>query len=705
MRLVELRDRPAPRPATRVRQSPARAVLLRVFGWPAFVLGLVLLVVAQGGAGSGPYPALRPVLCGVGGVALLALGRRAVVRGRRHAVEVLPSLDGLSGDVVLFLRSFVDDEGFAAQQRGRHVLDLWGTTRTEEEQLAAALAPFGRMVALGRPGDVLPPAGAPRHFSADEAWRDQVLAGLERARLVLLAAGPGPSLRWEAERVVAGVPADRVVVVVCRDAAQYESFRESTGDVFPKGLPEFRPRTSPVPAGAHAYTRAAVWFEPDWTPRLRHLDGRDAPGSVRNWVASVFSRSLVEVYERAGVRRPGRWADTVRRRTRPRWWPRRHRPAAPVAAPVAVPPVRIGGGRWRADRVRTGGVDFVVRVDDGQRRHVVEYRPATTGQPVVLVDGHRTGHAFRLGRDGPPARLVVGDDVQLWVDGTPVYALSRAAARSDTFLEHRATAIRDALLELPASLPGPFPVTLRVAPDLRLRDAEVGGDPVIAVLDSRSDFGDARVWFTDRAAHVRYRGGLAVLAYPDLAATTVTADFATLRAGSAELDFPGHAERTAQVLNAVKAAVVAQDSGFGPPPAAHPFARAGGLRAGRVGAAWRVARRQLWTRMWGLMAGLGAVVGLAAAFDLDLGRAAWPEQVAVRVAAVPAGFAAGLAFSAVVVLLTGAGYGAVCVVVRLAAVPGRVLTRRRRDRRARRRTPAGTSPAPSAGRGGSAARR
>ncbi|MFJ6675046.1 hypothetical protein ACIQMJ_28420 [Actinosynnema sp. NPDC091369] len=703
--MVEVRDQPAPRPATRVRQSPARALLLRLFGWPAFALGLVLLVVAQGGAGSGPYPALRPVLCGVGGVALLAFGRRAVVRGRRHAVAVLPSLDGLSGDVVLFLRSFVDDEGFAAQQRGEHVMDLWGTTRTEEEQLAAALAPFGRMVALGRPGDELPPAGAPRHFSADEAWRDQVLAGLDRARLVLLAAGPGPSLRWEAEQVVAGVPADRVVVLVCRDAAQYRSFRESTGDVFPKGLPEYRPRTSPVPAGAHAYTRAAVWFEPDWTPRLRHLDGRDAPGSVRIWVASVFSRSLAEVYDRAGVRRPGRWAETARRWTRSLWSPRSRRPAAPTVEPVAVPPVRIGAGRWRADRVRTGGVDFVLRVEDGERRHVVEYRPSAVGKPVVLVDGARTGPAFRLGRDGPPARFVVGDDVQLWVDGTPVYALTRAAALSDTFLEHRATAIRDALLDLPAALPGPFPVTLRVAPDLRPRDAEVGADPVIAVLDSRSDFGDARVWFTDRAAHVRYRRAHAVLAYPDLAAATVTADFATLRVGSAELDFPGHAEHAARVLTAVRAAVLAQDTGFGPPPAAHPYVGAGALRAGRVGAAWRVARWLLWTRMWGLMAGLGTLVGLAAAFDLDLGRAAWPEQVAVRVAAVPAGFAAGLAFSALVVLITGSVYGAVGVAVRLTALPGRHLIRRRRARRARRRTPPGTSPAPSAAGGGSAARR
>jgi hypothetical protein len=329
---------------------------------------------------------------------------------------------------------------------------------------------------------------------------------------------------------------------------------------------------------------------------------------------------------------------------------------------------------------------------------VVEHRPSGAGD-----------REFRLGRGGPPARLVVGDDVQLWVGGAPVYALGHAPAGSDAFLEHRATAIRDALLGLPASLPGPFPVTLRVAPDLPLRDAEVGSgtdaDPVIGVLRSRSDFGDARVWFTDRAAHLRYRGRHAVLPYPDLAAATVTADYATLRVGPAALDFPGHAERVAEVLDVVKAVVVAQDSGFAPPPAVHPFVRAGASAAGRVGASWRMTRRQLWTRMWGLMAGLGTLVGIGAAFELDLGDAAWPEQVAVRLAAVPAGFAGGLAFTAVVVLITGGVYFAAHCGVRLADLPRRRLVRRRRVRRALRRTPPGTSAAPSAARGGSAARR
>ncbi|MBW4718157.1 hypothetical protein [Saccharothrix obliqua] len=689
-----MEDRPS-RPATRVRQSPARARLLRLVGWPAFVLGLVLLLVGHGGASSGPYPLLRPILCTAGGVVLLAFGRRAVLRGRRHAAEVLRSLDALPADreVVLFLRSFVDDEGFSAQQRGEQLLDYWGTTRTEEEQLAAALAPFGRVVALGQPGDVLPPAGAARHFSSDDRWREQVLAGLDRAGLVLLAAGPGDGLRWEVDQVVARIAPERVVLVVCRDAAQYESFRASTGDRFPRGLPEYRPRTPTLPAAAHAYTRAAVWFDADWTPHLRHLDG---PGSARNWVASVFSRALTEVYERAGVRQPRRW--------------RRVRPAVPVTPgdKPAVPPVRIARGRWRAERVRTGGVDFVVRVGDGVEEHVVEYRPSRKGKTAVLVDGKRVGHEFRLGPRGPVARLVTGDDVQLRVDGAPVYALTRAAAGSDTFLEHRATAIRDALLALPRALPGPFPATLRVAPELPRRHGEVvagATDPVIAVLDTRSDFGDARTWCTDRAVHIRYRGGVVVLPHADLASATVTADYATLHVGPAALDFPGHAEHVARVLDAVRAAVLAQDSGFDPPPAVHPFVRAGALRAERVEARRKSARWRLRTTLWSPMAGFGVFAGLLAAVGIELGDAGWVEQVAVRVAAVPAGFLAGMAFAAIVVLLVDAVFLAVRVAGRVAAAPRLRLIRRRRPPATGNRRTAGRTPAPTAGRGGTAVRR
>ena len=58
---------------------------------------------------------------------------------------------------VLYLRSFADD-GCAARRYG---------ALTEEEQLAKALAWVGPLLAVGRPGEVLPHVGAQRIYVAD----------------------------------------------------------------------------------------------------------------------------------------------------------------------------------------------------------------------------------------------------------------------------------------------------------------------------------------------------------------------------------------------------------------------------------------------------------------------------------------------------------------------------------------------------------
>jgi hypothetical protein len=261
---------------------------------------------------------------------LLAFGRAAARSGRRHATEVLSALDELrAGErLVLFLRSFVDDEGFARQQSGPAAMDYWGTTRTEEEQLVWALAPFGRMVTFGRPGETLPQVGAARYYVSVETWQVQLLAALDRADLVVLAAGPGRSLRWEVDQIVARGQPERLIIVVSRDSQQYRDFRESMGPSFPRGLPFYQPVGPAHVVGADAYTRAAVWFDSDWTPQLRHLDGRGVPGSVRNWVGSTFSHAMAPVYSRAGATRPDRLAGQVRKLVR-RWNMRsRSRPRA-----------------------------------------------------------------------------------------------------------------------------------------------------------------------------------------------------------------------------------------------------------------------------------------------------------------------------------------------------------------------------------------
>jgi hypothetical protein len=325
-------DTRPPRAATPLRQSRVLGWLLLICGWPVQGLGVLTGGAAytqiRDGAGTHPiggltgwhHQVLIAALLAVMSVTLWA-GSRMRRHARRHLVKVLHSLDGFVADekFVVFLRAFADDRGFAGFQAENERAPWATSTRTEEEQLARAVAPFGRMVALGRPGDPLPEPGAARHFSSDEHWRAQVRAGLEKANLVLLAAGPGKSLQWEVSQVVACDDPTRLVLIVSRSAEQYETFRTSMGELFPKGLPDYPPDPSwPRISDLHevsqsAYTRAAIWFDADWTPHLEFLGVEG--GNINKWVESTFPQAIRHVYERAGVPRPGRWRHRSPRHT------------------------------------------------------------------------------------------------------------------------------------------------------------------------------------------------------------------------------------------------------------------------------------------------------------------------------------------------------------------------------------------------------
>jgi hypothetical protein len=259
---------------------------------------------------------------------------------------------------------------------------------------------------------------------------------------------------------------------------------------------------------------------------------------------------------------------------------------APAAPPIdAIPPGRTH--TWQAQRVRTGGVDCIVRVSNGAEKHTVEYRSRPDHRAVVLLDGHRVYHGpcqldceFTLGRSGPRARLRVTDepDIHLWVDHTQVYALRQAAPDSGEFLEQRAAAIRAVLL---AGFVGPG-LTLSVTPDIERRDLRamrttlgrsarlVTADPVIGVA-TVTGLGQHRVWFTERALHIQTPSGLFITPYDELAAATVASEgMHKLKIGNRSIEIP-YELTVATVINAVKRAIVYQDTGVGNPPPVHRF--------------------------------------------------------------------------------------------------------------------------------------
>lgn len=326
------------REAARIKQSPGRGRKLDSWGWYALVLGSMLVAsVLSGVAGehlngtpliivillvevvSWPLHWVSEIPRAVAGLVLVMVGLWAVSRGRRHLQQVVRDLRSLPDDerVVLFLRAFSDDAQFArtpASYPARWL--VWpiitpADVRTEEQQVARGLAPFGRLVAMGRPSDRLPRAGAERSYASDEQWQDEVLAGFDRAELVVLSAGAGGGLEWEVEQAVRRDDPARLVVAVTHDPWKYANFRAELGQLFPKGLPG-GPRDRVARA---RQVQAVVWFERDWTPRLELLTGNFPLFRSEARTQYALPRALEPVYERAGLHAPRRGSSS---RPRPR---------------------------------------------------------------------------------------------------------------------------------------------------------------------------------------------------------------------------------------------------------------------------------------------------------------------------------------------------------------------------------------------------
>lgn len=115
--------------------------------------------------------------------------KRARLSDRRIAAVTAQMPEGVP---VLYLRSFDDDKA-AAVFRG----DL-----TEEEQLVRALTPIGPVIAIGKPGESLPLAGAHRLYVTDDRWQAEVASLMQRARLIVIRSGLTPGLAWELDTVL-----------------------------------------------------------------------------------------------------------------------------------------------------------------------------------------------------------------------------------------------------------------------------------------------------------------------------------------------------------------------------------------------------------------------------------------------------------------------------------------------------------------------
>lgn len=254
----------------------------------------------------------------------------------------------------------------------------------------------------------------------------------------------------------------------------------------------------------------------------------------------------------------------------------------PAGAPWTGPAMHAEEGEgWRAERILTGGVRCLLRVSDGNEEHTVEYRSQHGQKAVVVRDRWHVVYRgpclfrceFRLGRFGPLARLEVTDDpdIRLWVEQKQIYQLRDAAPGTNDHVEHRAAAVRTVLLANNAA-------EFRVAPYIfgraravlpKMSRSTQSTDRVIAVGVFKDDH---RLVFTEQGITFHTDSEQWMISYEDLGALPVTGSYkAGLSVGDRSLPLDLDSDRAARALNAVKAAVVYQETGLGTAPPVHRF--------------------------------------------------------------------------------------------------------------------------------------
>jgi hypothetical protein len=172
--------------------------------------------------------------------------------------------------LVLYLRSFSTDHEWAA---------------SSEAHLVHLVHGIGSLVAVGRPGERLPPYGAARCYFTDEHWQAGVADLVGSSALVVVhLSSASAGLAWEVEHVVRNIQPNRLLVILGvpddlpgGDPSQrenaYSRIYEDYSHHFPQGLPKSC-------GDAHC-----IVFDADWTPQT--VGPRDRP--IRS---NVFELSL-----------------------------------------------------------------------------------------------------------------------------------------------------------------------------------------------------------------------------------------------------------------------------------------------------------------------------------------------------------------------------------------------------------------------------
>jgi hypothetical protein len=211
----------------------------------------------------------------VGLPAFMALTKMTFAARRRMAPDGRKLMARDQRPPILYLRSFGDD-----QEEGGNPDSGGFVFGTYEERLLRAMRGYGPVVAVGCPGERLPPLGAARMYVDDPDWKPTVSDLAAKARLVVMRPSEKEAVLWEARMAARVAGSDKVALYVrgLRQSA-WKGFIEQLGAALGAPLP-------PVPESG-----AILLYLRDGAVHTLRWEDRPTVGEGGQY---VLTRSFVE---------------------------------------------------------------------------------------------------------------------------------------------------------------------------------------------------------------------------------------------------------------------------------------------------------------------------------------------------------------------------------------------------------------------------
>jgi hypothetical protein len=303
------------KPEAEQRQKTVDYWLRWIVG-PAFLLSLVCLIGLMFYATSNNlgYRFGVPLILFLLHLLLVSNGLNLLIQDYQHFLRkcLAKTVDEVLAEgkaPILYLRSFQDDAVSARRET---------SLITEEEELNKAFERIGPLIAIGKPGEVLPEVGAARAYFSNADWQAAVHHYMEISQLVLLRAGSSQGLIWEIQNSVQRLQPSKLILLIPFEKEAYDQFRARIQSNFPKPLPEhpghsvhreFVNAEDQTEKYKYGSLLGLIHFDQDWTAHFEKISAEKLPEDyqmignplVAEKVHLMLHYALRPVYARLGL--------------------------------------------------------------------------------------------------------------------------------------------------------------------------------------------------------------------------------------------------------------------------------------------------------------------------------------------------------------------------------------------------------------------